>query len=91
MKREAWASQTTATSNFVCWPCTMPISRHSYEEPYFLRCYQSWQGKYAMQGITELFHTWATKSFCYQCSRWQKVFEKIRGIRQLVLAEYGLY
>ena len=35
MKREAWASQTTATSSFVCWPCTMPVSRHSYEEPYF--------------------------------------------------------
>jgi hypothetical protein len=33
MKREAWASQTTTTSNFVCWPCTMLVSRHSYEEP----------------------------------------------------------
>ena len=20
---------------FVCWPCTMPVSRHSCEEPYF--------------------------------------------------------
>ena len=37
MKREAWAPQTTATSNFVCWPCTMPVSRHSYEEPSILR------------------------------------------------------
>jgi hypothetical protein len=33
MKREAWASPTTATSSCVCWPCTMQVSRHSYEEP----------------------------------------------------------
>jgi len=44
-----------------------------------------------MQGITELFHTWATKSFYWMHGRRQKVFEKIRGIRQLVLAEYGLH
>ena len=33
MKREAWASLTTAISSFVCWPYTMPVSRHSCEEP----------------------------------------------------------
>ena len=43
-----------------------------------------------MQGITELFHPWARKSFYWMLCRRQKVFEKIRGIRHLVLAEYGL-
>ena len=33
MKRDAWASQTTVISSFVCWPCTMPVSRHSCEDP----------------------------------------------------------
>ena len=33
MKRGAWASQTTVISSFVCWPCTMPVSRHSCEDP----------------------------------------------------------
>ena len=37
MKRETWASPMTATSSCVCWPCTMQVSRHSYEEPIFLR------------------------------------------------------
>ena len=27
------ASLTTAISSFVCWPYTMPVSRHSCEEP----------------------------------------------------------
>jgi hypothetical protein len=44
-----------------------------------------------MQGITELFHPWAEKSFYWLPGRRQKVFEKIRGIRHLVLAEYGLH
>jgi hypothetical protein len=34
-----------------------------------------------MQGITELFHPWATEKFLLAVSRRQKVFEKIRGIR----------
>ena len=33
MKRETWASQMTVISSFVCWPCTMPVSRHSCEDP----------------------------------------------------------
>ena len=33
MKPGAWASQTTVISSFVCWPCTMPVSRHSCEDP----------------------------------------------------------
>ena len=33
MKRETWASQITVISSFVCWPCTMPVSRHSCEDP----------------------------------------------------------
>ena len=45
-----------------------------------------------MQGITELFHPWARKSFYWMLPyRRQKVFEKIQGIRHLVLAEYGLH
>ena len=36
MKRGAWASQTTVISSFVCWPCTMPVSRHSCEDPNLL-------------------------------------------------------
>jgi len=34
MKREAWASPMTVISSCVCWPCTMQVSRHSYEEPF---------------------------------------------------------
>jgi hypothetical protein len=38
MKRGAWASPTTVISSFVCWLCTMPVSRHSCEDPLnFLR------------------------------------------------------
>ena len=33
MKRETWASQMTVISSFVRWPCTMPVSRHSCEDP----------------------------------------------------------
>ena len=33
MKRGTWASLTTVISSFVCWPCTMPVSRHSCEDP----------------------------------------------------------
>jgi hypothetical protein len=33
MKRGAWASPTTVISSFVCWLCTMPVSRHSCEDP----------------------------------------------------------
>ena len=33
MKRETWASQMTVILSFVCWPCTMPVSRHSCEDP----------------------------------------------------------
>jgi len=43
-----------------------------------------------MQGITELFHPWARIVFI-GWDRQQKVFEKIQGIRHLVLAEYGLH
>jgi hypothetical protein len=43
-----------------------------------------------MKGITELFHPWARKSF-YWLAQTAKRFEKIRGIRYLVLAEYGLH
>ncbi len=32
-----------------------------------------------MQGITELFHLWAVKSF-YWLAQTEKVFEKIQGI-----------
>ena len=52
---------------------------------------KSWQGKHGMQGFTELFHPWARKSFYWMPCRRQKVFEKIQGIRHLVLAEYGLH
>jgi len=55
-----------------------------------------------MQGITELFHPWAMKELPNYFTlgpgkvfigwhRRQKVFEKIQGIRHLVLAEYGLH
>ena len=33
MKRGAWASQMTVISSFAYWPCTMPVSRHSCEDP----------------------------------------------------------
>jgi hypothetical protein len=36
MKRGAWASQMTVISSFAYWPCTMPVSRHSCEDPIFL-------------------------------------------------------
>lgn len=36
MKREAWALPTTAISSSGCWLCTMQVSRHSCEDPYFL-------------------------------------------------------
>jgi len=49
------------------------------------------KGSMGMQGITELFHPWARKSFYWMPCRRQKVFEKIQGIRHLVLAEYGLH
>ena len=52
---------------------------------------KSWQGKHGMQGITELFHPWAWKSFYWMHGRRQIVFEKIQGIRNLVLAECGLH
>jgi len=52
---------------------------------------KSWQGKHGMQGFTELFHPLARKSFYWVPCRRQKVFEKIQGIRHLVLAEYGLH
>jgi hypothetical protein len=39
----------------------------------------------------ELFHPWARKSFYWMHGRRQKVFEKIQGIRNLVLAECGLH
>ena len=33
MKRGAWASPTTVISSFGCSLCTMPVSRHSCEDP----------------------------------------------------------
>ena len=33
MKRGAWASLTTVISSLACWPCMMPVSRHSCEDP----------------------------------------------------------
>ena len=30
------ASQMTVISSFAYWPCTMPVSRHSCEDPYIL-------------------------------------------------------
>ena len=33
MKRRAWASLMTIISSFACWLCTMPVSRHSCEDP----------------------------------------------------------
>ena len=44
MKRETWASQMTVISSFVCWPCTMPVSRHSCEDPFL----------YPVQGTADL-------------------------------------
>ena len=38
------------------------------------------KGSMGMQGITELFHPWARKSFYWMPCRRQKVFEKIQGI-----------
>ena len=38
-----------------------------------------------MQGITELFHPWARKSFYWMPCIRQKVFEKIQGIRHWYL------
>jgi len=51
MKREAWASLTTAISSFVCWPYTMPVSRHSCEEPEKNRDGQENQGKFVVFGL----------------------------------------
>jgi len=48
MKREAWASLTTAILSFVCRPYTMPVSRHSCEEPYV---YRMWGGTVSLDGI----------------------------------------
>ena len=36
MKRGAWASPMTVISSFGCWLCTMPVSRHSCEDPFIL-------------------------------------------------------
>jgi hypothetical protein len=33
MKREAYGFTDDRYFCFVCWPCTMPVSRHSCEEP----------------------------------------------------------
>ena len=52
---------------------------------------KSWQGKHVRQGITGLFHLSGEKSFYRQQGRRQKVFEKIQGIRHLVLAGCGLH
>ena len=39
------------------------------------------KGSMGLQGITELFHPWARKSFYWMHGRREKVFEKIQGIR----------
>ena len=65
------ASQTTATSNFVCWPCTMPVSRHSYEEPLKPEEASSSDEEVRISLLLDLFGNYYPKMSYVTYERWE--------------------
>ena len=68
-------------------PSVYEVSK-DWPHPWLL---QSWQGKYGNARNYRIISPLGQEKFLLDALQTAKSFEKIRGIRHLVLAEYGLH